>query len=375
MIYQLYRQTPEMLGIQGSAEEREFEVSSYENGRIVSIEVSLGREVQRNQVLARLDKSMLEQEIKVAEAELRELESQVPAKYRLLKQNAEESDRPFQSDMEKAAEDLENARAYCKRIQAELAGTQKEFNRQQDLVQRRMTTADRMHVLQLQLAAIQQENDSCPSQIKILEAKDQAARKRFNEWRVSQEGNSGQNTHQEQLLPIQLRSQWQKEKIRLLKMRMENLVLRSPVDGYIASIKAASGNVVTAGDPLIVVVQSRPQQIIAYSDENRLCSLVPGETVVLRPRNKATPPMQGRVVSVSPTVTQLPPRFWLMRQRPLWGRRIFIQADSSRDLIPGERFDIISGTKTDPINLAAESAHESSTGKAPDAMPQTRKLP
>jgi multidrug resistance efflux pump len=356
-IYKLYRQSPEISGIQGIAEAREFTVSSYENSRIVSMEVAPGQKVVRNQVLASLDKGTLEQEIKVAEAELRELEAQVPAKGKSLEISGLESGRAFQSDIERAAGELENAHAACQRIQAELAGTQQEFNRQRDLVQRHLAAADRMHILQVQLAALRQENDSCPSQIKTLEARNQAARKRFDEWRFSLEDNSGQNARGEQLRPILLRSQRQQESLRLLKMRAENMVLRSPVDGYVAGIHAECGSIVSAREPLIVVVESSPRQVIAYIDENRLCPFISGDTVVLRPRNKAAAPMQGTVVSISSTVSQLPQRFWPVPNRPQWGKQLFIRADSSRALIPGEKFDIVPNLKTGPRNLAAVSAN------------------
>jgi multidrug resistance efflux pump len=350
-IYRLYRQSPEISGIQGIAEAREFTVSSYENGRIVSMEIAPGQKVVRNQILASLDKSTLEQEIKVAEAELLELESQVPAQGKSLEMEGLESSRAFQSDMERAANELVNARAACQRIEAELAGTQQEFNRQRDLVQRQLASADRMHALQVQLAALQQESNSCPSQIKTLEAKNQAAQKRFDEWRFSLEGNSGKNARWEQLQPILLRSRRQKEYLRLLIMRLENRVLRSPADGYIAVIHAESGAVVTTGEPLIVIVESSPRQVIAYLDENRLSPIVSGDTVVLRPRNKAAAPMQGTVVAVSSTVSQLPQRFWPAPNRPQWGKQLFIRADSSRALIPGEKFDIVPSLKTGPTNL------------------------
>jgi multidrug resistance efflux pump len=362
-IYLLCRQSPKLTGIQGIAEAREFTVSSYENGRIVSMEVAPGQKVERNQILASLDKGTLEQEIKVAEAELRELESQVPAKGKSLEVSGLESGRAFQSDMEKAAGELESARAACRRIQVELSGTQQEYDRQRDLVQRHLASADRMHSLQVQLAALQQESDSCPSQIEALEATKQAAQKRFDEWRFSLEGNSDRNAHREQLKPILLRSRRQQEYLQLLKMRAENLVLRSPADGYVAGIDAASGDVVVAGEPLIVIVEASPRQVIAYLDENRRCPVAAGDTVILRPRNKEASPMQGTVVSVSSTVSKLPQRFWMSPNRPQWGKQVFIRADSSRTLIPGEKFDIVPNPKTGAMNFTAVSANEGRDGK------------
>jgi multidrug resistance efflux pump len=373
-ICRLYRNSPEISGIQGIAEAREFTVSSYENGRLVSLEVAPGQKVSSNQILASLDKGTLEQEIKVAEAELRELESRVPATGKSLEMSGLESDRAFQSEMEKAADELENARAACQKIQAELAGIQQEFNRQQDLVQRHITSADRMHALQIELAALRQQNDSCPSQIKALEARTQSARKRFDAWRFSIEGNSGQNARREQLQPILLRSRRQEEYLSLLKMRAEHMVLRSPIEGYIAGIHAASGNVVTAGEPLIVVVESIPRQVIAYLDENRLCPVASGDTVILRPRDKAASPLQGRVISVSSTVSQIPQRLWPVPNRPQWGKQLFIRADSSRALVPGEKFDIVPSLKTDMMNLAAVSANEGIAGK-PIGAPVPLTLP
>jgi HlyD family secretion protein len=367
MIYWLFRHSPEISGIQGIAEAREFTVSSFESGRVVSVEVALGQKVAHNQVLANLDTGTLEQEIKVAEAELRELESQVPAHGKSLEMNGLESSRAFKSDMEKAAEELENARAACQRIRAEIAGTQQEFNRQKDLVQRHLASAERLNELQVQLTVLQQERDSCPLQIKTLEAKNRAARQRFDEWRISLEGNSGQNARQEQLLPIRLQSQRQQENLRLLKMRAENMVLRSPVDGFIAHIHTASGSIAIAGAPVFVIVESSPQQVIAYLDENRLCPVAAGDGVMLRPRDKAASIMQGTVISVSPAISQLPQRFWPTPNRPLWGKQLFIRVDSSRTLVPGEKFDVIPSPKTERRNPPAVSANENNSGKPSDA--------
>jgi multidrug resistance efflux pump len=77
--YRLYRESPSLAGVHGVAEAREYTISSLEAGRLATVEVVPGQRVSRGQILASLDKGIIEQQIRVAEAELRELEAQVPA--------------------------------------------------------------------------------------------------------------------------------------------------------------------------------------------------------------------------------------------------------------------------------------------------------
>ena len=365
--YWLYRDSPGLAGVHGVAEAREYTASSMEPGWLSSLEVVLGQRVSRGQVLASLDKGVLEQEIKVAEAELRELEAQVPAKGKSLDLSGLETDRTFQSDLEKAEVELGEARAECARTHAELAGVKEEISRQRELVQHRMAPADRMYQLQVRLTALQQAVTSCPSRIEALEKRKQAAWQRFDGWRSSGRGSLDGNANHVQLQPLRLRSTRQQEYLRLLKMRVENMVLRAPIDGYVVKVNAMTGSVLTLGEPLIVIVEANPQQVIAYLEEDRSYSVVAGDKALMRPRDRAGVPAEGTVAAVAATVSQMPQRFWPAPTQPRWGRQVFIRTDANHSLAPGEAFDITFKGRNEMLKIAPKVATAGSPETPPDS--------
>lgn len=141
----LYRNTAGHSEASGVAEVRQFTVSSVETGRLASVAVVLGQRVSRGDVVAALDTDIIEGEIAVAEAELRELEAQVPAEGKSLELSRLETERAFQAGIEEAGIELQAARASHASDRAELAGVREELSRQRDLVERRLAQADRMN--------------------------------------------------------------------------------------------------------------------------------------------------------------------------------------------------------------------------------------
>jgi multidrug resistance efflux pump len=372
----LYQDSPGLTGVRGMAEAEEYTISSTEAGKLVAVEVVLGQRVSRDQVVARLDKGVLEQEIRVAETELQELEAQVPASRKSLDLSGMESDRSFRSDLEKAEVELVEARADCERAHAEVKAVQEEISRQRELVLKRLLAAERMHQLEVQLTALRQIVASCPSRMETIEKRQQAAQKRSDDWRFTGGGGTYSHAKQEQLQPLLLRSSRQKEYLRLLRLRLENLVLRAPVDGYVSKVHAMPGSSLTPGEPLMIIVGADPRQVIAYQEEDRGRTVVAGDQVLMYPRDRSGLRTQGRVTAVAATVSQLPLRFWPAPTRPRWGRQIFIRLDANRSLVPGEAVDVTFAGQDEaldvaPIIAAAESSTPAADATAPLIIPKS----
>jgi HlyD family secretion protein len=343
--YWLYRQSAGGGQAVGVAEAREFTVSPTEIARLASLEVARGQSVAEGQVLAKLDTAALQQEIAVAEAELRELQAKVPAEDRTIEQSDLRAERAFEAELEAAEVDCQANRAASARVQAELTSVRQELARERDLVARRLTDSRRLKELEARLATLTSDADAWPRRLQALDSRASSARARLLAWRADHGGAAGGSARRQQLRPLELRVPRQREYLELLKKRLANMVLRAPASGCVATILAREGTVVKPGDPVLVLVADS-LQVIAYVEEERAPKIAVGDQALLQTRTSANERVEGTVISIARTVSQIPARFWPSPSRPRWGREVFIRANGKLD--PGQAVDITFKTKTSP---------------------------
>jgi hypothetical protein len=132
--------------------------------------------------------------------------------------------------------------------------------------------------------------------------------------------------------------------------------LKSPIDGIIIPIQTQAnealqqrpgehvmrraGEVVTAGDPILVVAQEKPTEIVSYVTEQQFAMLKKDMPVQLV---KVAPPAQiarSRVASIGPTMELMPQRLWRNPTIPQWGRPVLIDIPPGMTLVPGEMVGI-----------------------------------
>ncbi len=131
-----------------------------------------------------------------------------------------------------------------------------------------------------------------------------------------------------------------------------NVELTSPMDGVVIPIHGQrndtllqrpgeevmrrEGEVVRAGDPILVVAEAKPTEIVMYVSEQLLGYVKKGMPVELR--KTRTPPQVARSVvgDIGPTVELMPQRLWRSPTVPQWGLPVVIAVPAGLDLIPGE---------------------------------------
>jgi multidrug resistance efflux pump len=352
----------------GIAEVRQYTISPAETGRLASVEVVPGERVYPGAIVARLDTEILEGEIAVAEADLREIEAQIPAQGRSLDLTRLETERTFRAQCEEAEVELQAARATHHRDRAELAAVQEELDRQRTLVKQRLANTARMQELQVRLAALQEAVAAWPARVEALEAREKAARQRLETWRATHAGASGTDARRDRLRPLELQLLRQQEYLELLRKRLRNMTLRAPAEAYVTSVAAREGDVLRPGDPVLVLVEADPVQVVAYVNEERGGRLAIGDTASLRSRDRNGGSVTGAIAGISRAVSQLPPRFWPGPTRPRWGREVFVRVAPGHPLDPGEAFDITFRRKPEaPASVAA--ATDASTPLTPLTVP------
>lgn len=136
-----------------------------------------------------------------------------------------------------------------------------------------------------------------------------------------------------------------------LKSR-EAVELRSPIDGVVVSIGTQAnealqrrpgehvvrrtGEVVTAGDPILAIAEEKPTEIIAYVRQEHLASLKDDMLVKLVKNRLPAQVAQSRVRSIGPTIELMPQRLWRNPNMAEWGRPVVIDIPNGLELVPGE---------------------------------------
>ena len=101
-----------------------------------------------------------------------------------------------------------------------------------------------------------------------------------------------------------------------------------------------TGEIVMAGEPILVIAQSRPKEIIAYAMTGQIDQVKVGQKVELIKKTAPSKMAQSQIISVSPIVEQLPPRLWINQNMPQWGLPFVIRVPEGMELASGELVNI-----------------------------------
>jgi multidrug resistance efflux pump len=143
------------------------------------------------------------------------------------------------------------------------------------------------------------------------------------------------------------------EQYKALQSR-ESVELTAPFDGVVISVPLRAnetprpgekiirrpGEVVAAGEPILSIIESHPNEIVAYITEAQINQIQEGMEVEII---KAIEPAQiarSRITYVGPAVEQMPIRWWRNPNIPQWGQPFLVAAPPQMELTTGERVGI-----------------------------------
>jgi hypothetical protein len=129
------------------------------------------------------------------------------------------------------------------------------------------------------------------------------------------------------------------------------LELKSPINGIVIPIQGnanevsmrrpgegvirKAGEVVAAGDQILEIAESEPNEIIAYVSEMQ--STYVSEGMKVQVVNNADPAQIANVqiTYISPVIEKIPERLWIDPRYPQWGRPIIIKIHPEMKLYSG----------------------------------------
>jgi multidrug resistance efflux pump len=133
----------------------------------------------------------------------------------------------------------------------------------------------------------------------------------------------------------------QQAHIRELEMRMLQSVIKAPIGGTVVEIHRRPGEMVQAGQTIMVIAADRPDYIVSYVREDQAIRPAAGMAVDVRPREMPRTVLRSRVRSVGPEVERVPEPQLRDHRVPEWGVPVEVELPPDVLLKPGSLVDII----------------------------------
>ncbi len=131
-----------------------------------------------------------------------------------------------------------------------------------------------------------------------------------------------------------------------------NVELKSPIDGVVIAVHGRAndalqqrpgeqmvrraGEVVPAGEPILVVAETEPTEIVAYVNESQLPLLRDQMTVKLVKAREPAQIAESQVLRIGPVIELMPQRLWVNPNVPQWGRPVLIGIPAGLSVVSGE---------------------------------------
>jgi HlyD family secretion protein len=300
-------------------------VASPVAGRLAEVNVIVGQHVKAGDVVARLDTRALELDQRRAEAERNLL------KAKLIAETSREEDGVMRAEVWRL-----RTVASSRQDEAALSALDREVERLNALLGDQLVKAS-------DVEPRRREREALAARVETF----QKARAAGQAGLDDKPGRGGLERHraivQLRVAPIQEELRVKEIELARIALQLSSLTLRAPGDGFVSIVNRRAGEVLAAAEAAVVIVAHRPGIFAVYIPERQSHLPSIGARVHLSRRGIFGGGAVGKVIEVSPDITELPPRLRVSPQLPVWGRRILVDAsesESMRDVPPGEEIRV-----------------------------------
>jgi multidrug resistance efflux pump len=343
----------EVLGI---AQGRIHQISAPVDSRLKMVAVGLFDDVYKGQTLAELDDTQLNAQIATIHAEIEQLSSLLLSTQDTMLAEAINgqtdtisSQRQFYVDVENTRLRIMEQKVLIETDKITLEDLAVEVKIATELLEKDAITPYELKKAEALYNALAKKIEENGRLLIQIELDLQQARNRYNEFAQRQKVHPSIDTALE---TIRKQIAVQEKLIDELSLQRQMLRIKSPVDGRVVQIQVRAnqvtmrrsgedvlrkpGEFVLAGDPILVVAETEPTEIIAYVSRGQLAKVK--ETMVVQ-LIKNTEPAQiasSQVTHLSPTMELMPQRLWRNPNVAQWGQAILIKIPPDLKLLPGE---------------------------------------
>ena len=263
--------------VSGTVEARVSRVGSFEGGRVSQILVQEGQRVQRGDVLLIMERPELLAQAAAAEAMVEKIQSNLAL---LIKGNRPEEIASAKAFVEHCKAQLSLLKNGSRREELEsakldLAAAKSQYQYQSQSSQRiaklassKTTTQDKLDASRMQLRVAKAKYLKCRqiySQLRSGSRKESIlASEASLEQAIQQLAKLVAGHRKEVIAAKQAELKASKAQLSEIQVRIEELTVRSPIDGYVQSFDTHLGNLIAAGAPLVVLVDANEWWVECY---------------------------------------------------------------------------------------------------------------
>lgn len=340
-------------------------------GRIQRIDVQLFDPVKAGQPLVvvdtvtdseLVDETKLRAQFATAGAEAERLSAElIPTQEKLradatnMQMNQKDNGRRFEMDVDSARLRILDLQATLAREQVTLNGLAVQVKINQKLLEEEAIVPFELEKVKVQYegAARQvQENERRLEEAKAALTQTQQRRDEFTAHELPEQSeDAALEAIRKQIVVQEEIMQGLLEQLAAWKAR-RGVELKSPIDGVIIPIHGQRndallqrpgeevlrqvGEVVRAGEPILVVAEAKPTEVVMYVNEQQIGYLKKGMPVELVKNRMPAQIARSQIAEIGPTIELMPQRLWRSPAIPQWGMPVLIGIPPGLELIPGE---------------------------------------
>ena len=324
----------------GLARVVQYQVASPVDGRIEVVLVRELEKVEAEDIVVRLDDELLEKRIRTALAEAARLTAELGAERARLTAGGGPLAEGYSADlrrfrMDEAGRELEvlALRATIGTDEVERERLRLEADRADSLLEAGVLSETERDVAKLAHRQMETAVETNKALLASTEEEHRQASLRRQEF---ERGHSGRNNVEPALLPLEEAVKVQLALLEELRVEQKSHVLRSPVAGEVVQVLARKGQAVAPGDPIVVIAERIPAEIVAYLPEAAAGRLTERSLVTVIRRADPSRSVESVVTRVGSSIEMTPQQLWRDPRVPEYGLPVAIAAAPALALTPGE---------------------------------------
>lgn len=318
--------------ILGFAETVEHKLSIPLTAKLLQLNFKSGQYVRKNDVIALLSTKDIDAQIAIEEAELKRAEASIGAVKVKEQRRTFSALRGFAQANDSAEKSLIDARAELFIRSAELKALKTKRDILKKMVKDRLAKRQDLIDLNIRYAALKKEISAARLRVGLFNKQSKDVQKRKEYLPLSPIKMA--------IAPIEAKIFVIKKRIDRLKEQRKELILRSPVSGHISTIWLRPGEVARVGRPVVSIVELSKNRVVGCVYEGDSAELKVGMSAMLFARSTKGRKLKGRIVSLSPHISELPIRCWPQPRQRTWGRKIILAVNAKTPLLAGEGFNV-----------------------------------
>jgi len=323
------------------------QVSSTSTGFLKAVPVRLFQEVNKRDIVAVLDDELLKARLITVNAEIARLQAELKATHNRLIVEKDQQETDMIRNQRRFTVDVENARLRILQLVAAiepdrimLNNLQIEIDIEKRLLQEDLVYSEyALSKAQIDYDALVQKIQSQENELAQAREVFEEAGQRLKEFAGYQPAHISEDAALDVIRKV---INVQEKLIKELSLQREQLVLKAPFDGTVSQILHRSGESVTPGDPILIIAQTEPTEIIAYIGEDQVNQVREGMKVNIVKTSRPQQIISSQITYVGPAMEIMPERLWINPDFAQWGRPVLVHIPKTTTLklIPGEKVGI-----------------------------------